>query len=422
MSARISILTVCTTAALACTSVSVATTPADVPDDRARVRWGHVRTLAPNPWSASLAVDGRGTTTVAWSTSDFPARIVARQRFANGTWGKKAVLGDGSNPQVVADHRGVTTVVWISDGVVASRRTRATDWSAPTTLSRDVVPGSVVGGATDLDVAVNRGGAVVVAWTFEGEGVESRIQSAYRPRVGSWRKAVDVTPGNGAGGPEVGISADGTAMVVYGTQAFGEPQVLASRVRGTGGRWSSSSPVTAEGYSYDLAVAPDGRAVVVFTPDFSTVRAATRAAGGKWGTPRKLVTGGELNDVDVTAGRGKHFVVGITRGEGRVEVVERGARGGWSEPVRLADGGTVASDVMVAVNDAGDTYVGWGSYGVYGRYRPNGGPWSRRLTAQPDSGVDVLEWASAVVAPNGDVPVLWDQEELPLRMRVLLTP
>jgi len=433
MSARTTILTVCTTAALACSSASVATTPADVPDDRARVRWGHVRTLAPNPWSASLAVDGRGTTTVAWSTSDFPARIVARQRFANGTWGKKAVLGDGYDPQVVADHRGVTNVVWvtqregISDGVVAARRTRATDWSEPTTLSRDVVlpgyvPGSAVRGATDLDVAVNRGGAVVVAWTFADEGVESRIQSAYRPQVGSWRKAVNVTPANGAGGPEVGISADGTAMVVYGVQAFGEPQALASRIRGTGGRWSSSSPVTAEGYSYDLAIAPDGRAVVAFTPDFSTVRAATRPAGGKWGTARKLVKGGELNDVDVTAGRSRHFVVGIARGEGRVEVVERGARGGWSEPVRLADRGTVASDVMVAVNDAGDTYVGWGSYGVYGRYRPNGGPWSRRLTAQPDSGVDVLEWASAVVAPNGDVPVLWDQEELPLRMRVLLTP
>ncbi|GAB3254874.1 hypothetical protein [Nocardioides dilutus] len=430
------LLTGLTALALACSGVLVANPATAGPPDRAErsaPRWGPVRTLAPNPRSASIAVDGRGTTTVAWSTSDFPARVVAQQRFANGTWGKKAVLGNGYDPQVVADKRGVTTVVWItqregfSDGVVAARRTRSTDWSAPTPLSRDLVlpgyvPGADVRGATDPDVAVNRGGALVVAWTFEDEGVDSRIQSAYRPEVGRWRKAVDVTPANDARMPEVGIAADGTAMVVYGVQPFGEPQALASRVRGIGGRWSSSSPVTAEGYSFDLAVAPDGRAVVVFTPDFSGVRAATRPAGGKWQASRKLVTGGELNDVDVTVGRGGRFVVGIARGEGRVEVVERGARGGWSDPVRLADGGTVASDVMVAVNDAGDTYVGWGSYGVYGRYRPHDGAWTRRYTARRDSGVDVLEWASAVVAPNGDVPVLWDQEALPLRMRVLLTP
>jgi len=73
------------------------------------------------------------------------------------------------------------------------------------------------------------------------------------------------------------------------------------------------------------------------------------------------------------------------------------------------------------VDDAGDTFVGWGTYGVYGQYRPHGGSWTKRLTAWPDSGVDVLESAAAAMAPNGDVAVLWDQEEEPLRLRVLLT-
>jgi hypothetical protein len=100
-------------------------------------------------------------------------------------------------------------------------------------------------------------------------------------------------------------------------------------------------------------------------------------------------------------------------------VAERAPGGGWSTPARLAQKGTVASEVVVAINKAGDTFVGWGSYGVYGRYRAHGSTWGPQLTAWPDAGVDVLEAAFATIAPSGDVAVLWDQEEEPLRMRVL---
>lgn len=437
MSVRLSVRPILTAlTALACVGVFLADPATAGPGDepsRSAPTWGPVRVLAPNPWSASIAVDGRGTTTVAWTSTGFPKQVVARQRFADGSWGTKAVLGDGLDPHVVADRRGVTTVVWttqrdgFSDGVVAARRTARTEWSEPTALTRDValpgyVPGDEVLGAADVDVAASRAGALVVAWTWSREGAQTRVQSAYRPERGAWRRAVNVTPANGAADAVVGLAADGTATVVYGIQPFGEPQALVSRVRGTGGRWSSSKAVTAEGYSHDLAVAPDGRAVVVFSPDFSAVQAVTRPAGGTWGQPRTLVKGGELNDADVTAGPTGGFVVGIARDEGRVDVVERAAKGGWSDAVRLADRGTVASYVVAAVNGAGDTFIGWGSYGVYGRYRPDGGTWTRRLTAQRDSGVDVLESQAAVVAPNGDVAVLWDQEAAPLRMRVLLTP
>lgn len=428
MSAHSTILTLCAAAALA-----VATVPTAVaePDPGTPPRWGPVRTLAPNPQSASIAIDGEGVTTVAWQSTEYPPSVVVRQRFADGTWGERTVVGQGSEPVVVADRRGVVTVVWftqregLSDGVAAARLGRSGSWSDPVTLSEDPgAPGAVVNRASQLDVSANQSGAVVAVWTWGSEdaGVPTRIRSAYRPRSGPWRTAVDVTPANGADEPAVGISGDGTATVVYGVQAFGEPQALAARVRGVGGRWSSSAAVTAEGYDHDVAVAGDGRAVVVFSPDFSGVRAVSRSAAGRWGSPRTLVKGGELNDVDVAVNPAGHFVVGIARGEGRVDFTERGPRGAWSTPVHLAAHGTVASEVMVAIDRAGDTFVGWGEYGVYGRYRAHGSTWSRRLTAWPDAGVDVLEAAFAVMAPTGDVAVLWDQEEEPLRMRVLSTP
>jgi hypothetical protein len=433
MSARTAIVTLCTAAVLAAASVPTAT--AESPGDGSPARWGPIRTLAPNPQSTSIAVDGEGVTTVAWQSTAFPPSVVVRQRFADGTWGRRTVVGSGTEPVVVADRRGVVTGVWftqregLSDGVAAARLDASGSWSDPVSLSEDQSvpaddPEPVVYRASQLDVAVSQAGAVVAVWSWgsEDDGVPTQIRSAYRSKTGPWRTAVDVTPANGADEPAVGIAGDGTAIVVYGVQAFGEPQALAARVRGVGGRWSSSTPITAEGYDHDLAVAADGRAVVVFSPDFSGVRAVSRSAGGRWGTPRTLGRGGELNDVDVAVNPGGHFVVGMTRGEGRVDFTERGPRGAWSTAVRLAEGGTVASEVMVAVDQAGDTFVGWGEYGVYGRYRANGSSWSRRYTALRDTGVDVLEAAFAVIAPNGDVAVLWDQEAEPLRVRVLMTP
>ncbi len=433
MSARTVVLTLLAAGALAVSGVTV---PAD--GDSAGVgspaRWGPVRTLAPNPPSASVAVDGDGVTTAAWQGTDYPPSVVVRQRFADGTWGRRTVVGQGTVPEVVADRRGIVTVVWVtqregqSDGVAAARLSASGSWSAPVSLSDDAsLPGDVPGvirRASGLDVAVNPAGAVVAVWTWgsEEDGLPTRIRSAYRPKAGPWRQAVDVTPANGADEPAVGIAADGTATVVYGVQAFGEPQALAARVRGVGGRWSTSTPITAEGYDHDLAVAGDGRAVVVFSPDLSGVRVVTRSVTGRWGAPRSLAKGGELNDVDVVVNPRGHFVVAMARDEGRIDVAERGSGGAWTTPQRLAEGGTVASEVMVAVDRAGDTFVGWGEYGVYARYRPHGSAWSRRYTAWPDAGVDVLEAAFAVMAPNGDVAVMWDQEAEPLRVRVLKTP
>ena len=405
-----------------------------MPDRGSPVRWGPIRTLAPNPQSASIAVDGQGVTTVAWQSTAFPPQVIVRQRFADGTWGKRTMVGQGVAPMIAADRRGVVTAVWItqhqgrSDGVAAARLTPSGDWSAPVPLSRDVaipgyVPGGIVHGASDLDVAVNARGAVVATWVWGGQedGVPSRIQSAFRPPVGPWRAAVDVTPASGADEPEVGIAADGTTTVVYGLQAFGEPQKLVSRRRAATGRWGGPTVVAQEGYDHDVAVAGDGTTVALFTPDFAQVRAATRHAVGKWRTRTISAPGAVVGDADLALNQKGRAVVAMEQESGRVDVVERAPGGSWSAPARVAGGGSSVSEVVVSLNAAGDTFVGWGTYRLDGKYRPAGGPWSRRYTVAPDAGVEVLEWVAAVTAPEGDVAVLWDQEARPLRMRVLTT-
>ena len=62
------------------------------PSGRSSATWGPVRTLAPNPWSASIAVDGRATTTVAGATTSFPPRwTIARRRSTADLGGVAAV-------------------------------------------------------------------------------------------------------------------------------------------------------------------------------------------------------------------------------------------------------------------------------------------------------------------------------------------
>jgi hypothetical protein len=430
MSARTTIVTLCT--ALAC-----ATLPAAAADPAPPLapRWGPVRTLAPNPQGASIAVDGRGVTTVAWQSTAFPPSVVVRQRFADGSWGRRTVLGQGVAPQLVADRRGRVTVVWVThregytDGVTAARLDPSGGWSDPVTLSNDVavpgyVPGGTVHGASDLDVAVNARGAVVVAWAWGHEEDESasRVQSAFRSASGPWQGSVDVTPRSGADEPEIGLAADGTATVVYGLQEFGYPQKLVSRRRATTGRWGGPALVAPDSYSHDVAVAGDGTTVVVFTTSSGEAQAATRHAVGKWRTRTISAPGVEIEAVDLALSQRGRAVVAMSDETGRVEIVERASGGSWSAPMRVAAGGSLVGEVVVSLNAAGDTFVGWGMYAMYGKYRPAGQAWSRRYTVSPDAGVDVLEWVGSVTAPDGDVAVLWDQEARPLRLRVLTVP
>lgn len=70
------------------------------------------------------------------------------------------------------------------------------------------------------------------------------------------------------------------------------------------------------------------------------------------------------------------------------------------------------------MNAAGDTFLGWGMYGLDGTYRSAGGSWTEPFTIRRDQDADVLEAIFAAVAPNGEAVVLWDQEEMPLELRV----
>lgn len=436
MSTHSRLLTLSVVAGLAVPLLATGAGAAAPTDERApgSPTWGPVKILDDNPWGESLAVDGRGAVTVVWATGPQARAIVAVRRTAGGHWGRPVRLGHGSAPQVAADRRGDVTVVWITqrqghtDGVAAVRRPAGGHWSEPVRLSDDLaVPGYVPGrdevyGAVTVDLAVSPGGAAVAAWAWGSvaRGKAGRIQSAYRPAGRAWDDPVDVTRPVQAWSPEVTMDAEGGAVLVYGRQPFGHPQALLARERPVGGAWTRAERVTAEGYSPVLASAPDGSSVVAFTPDFESVDAAFRPAGGHWRPARHLSpAGASIADYEVAMDDGGSAVLALARAHGRVDLVRRPAGGPWSGLDQAVPAGSTVYDVLLALNGPGDLFLGWGGYDLRGAYQPHGGTLGEPATISPDAGAEVLEETHAVVTPAGDVVVLWKQEERPLKVRVL---
>jgi hypothetical protein len=425
--------------ALVLTTPLLATAPvaAGSAGPTAEAQWSPVTRLAPNALSQALTVDGRGTVTAVWTTSSWPQRVVAARRPAGGSWSAPRVLGRGYAPVAGADKRGRVTVVWLSrrpdftDGVLAARRPVGGPWSDPVRLTRDrSVPGYPVDGeepygAAQVDLAVSARGAAVVTWTWGSDerAIPWRIQAATRPATGSWTAPRDVTAPGPLRHPDVDIAGDATATLVYGRQPLGEPQAVLVRRRVPGVGWTKPVRIAAEGYAHQVAVDRAGDAVVAYSPDFSRVRARYRPASGAWQPARALSpAGASISDFALAMNAPGRTVVAMGRSGGRVDLTTRTPGTSWSAPELVSGPGEPLAEVLAALDDRGDLYVGWGNYALFGRYRPAGDTWSDRFTVSPDSGVEVLESADAVVAPDGDVAVLWDQESLPLKVRVLSVP
>lgn len=395
--------------------------------------WGPVKVLAKHPRGQSLVVGADDVTTVVWSTGVPGRRIETVRRGPGGRWGTPVVIGRGVSPAVRADGAGNVTVAWISqrrgttDGVRAAGRPARGHWSDPVRLSRDRrIPGYVpaadgVQGASHVALAAGAGGAVEVAWDWASSelGQRSRIQSAHRQPGGAWTGPQDATPASGANTPQVGVDERGDVVLLSVRQAFGHPQVVSVRRRPAGGAWSEPVTVASEGYGPILAVDRAGRAIVVLTPDFNRVRAVTMPAAGRWGRPHHLSPRGvEIRDYDLALSGSGDAAVALGRGSGRVDLVRRPAGGSWSDPRQVVHPSTDVFDVLVGLDDAGDTFLGWGGYDLQGAYRPHGGRWTAPFTISPDAGVEVLEESACAVAPDGDVVVLWKQEDRPLKVRV----
>jgi hypothetical protein len=390
-------------------------------------------------YSPDVAVDGRGTVTVVWSTDWWQGPIKASLHRAGARWTKPVTIGRGTAPQVVVDDRGTATVAWLTNrhdrttGVAVARRRVGESWTAPRHLTSDRraprywrPENEGIFGAHELDLAAGATGAVVATWAWGSHDrhVPLRIQAAVKPARAPWHGTVRLSPRNWSTSPSVAVNETGDGLVAYGKE-LGDLEVRLL----VDGRWTAPSLVdSAVGTSgldaWHVAASDSAGMTVAYksrTDSIGTMFARTLTPGGVWGPPEQL-SGTNVGAWDVTAlaDRLGTTTVTWTGMYGRMDAVRRPAGGTWGSPTELLGIHGWAEAPSSTTNASGDVLVSWFRYdvGVVARWIPAGGDWSRPRLITPTPANIGLQWATALY-PNGDVAAVWqlDWTSGPIRFR-----
>jgi hypothetical protein len=227
---------------------------------------------------------------------------------ANATTPAAAIAADGSDVLAFVDAGGVEAAV---------RPPGAPDFGAPQTIA----PPAPAGGATfGPELAQVPGGATVAVWSQAAPGTAERLEWAERPPGGAFGPVHEVPrttlpPDAHVDEISAAAGADGEAVLaltVEGTPPGGAfaPRVFAT-VRPSGGEFGAPVAVGGAGsLSPDVAVGPDGDAVVAWLEGGSTrpgaIRASRRPPGGSFGPATTLdrTSGPGLAQPFVAAGPG----------------------------------------------------------------------------------------------------------------------
>jgi hypothetical protein len=193
-------------------------------------------------YGKSLVIDSGGTATALWSDFDGTSTFIRAAHLPGNTWTLPSTLASGNSndtefamfPQAVIDGDGNIMAVWQQGDVndanfVASRYVPGTVWGGVQVIGAYVGSSSVIFG-TELALAGNAAGHVVVAWTLApcigDENVPcptDLIANEYNPANGNWgaEEVIDkdyVFAGQIAGdasAPVVAVDPAGNAVAVW---------------------------------------------------------------------------------------------------------------------------------------------------------------------------------------------------------------
>jgi hypothetical protein len=249
-----------------------------------------------NAQKPQVAVDADGDAVFTWERFDGThVRIQAVARSAAGALSPVQTLsdsagagGDAHDPQVGVDADGDAVFTWWRFESTFIPRIQARARSAAGALSPIQTLSSISGNGLYPEIAVDLTGDAVITWNFF-DGDWDRVQARARSAAGVLSAVQTLTPtGRNAGGPRVGVDADGDAVIGYSEEPNPD-QASASfrgqaRARSAAGVLSPAQTVSPppEGGVHGVAVDADGDAVFIWdldNPD-SRIQARARSAAG----------------------------------------------------------------------------------------------------------------------------------------------
>jgi hypothetical protein len=341
---------------------------------------------------------------------DLPAVEAAAHPATGGGWAAPAVLGVPGQrmraPAAAVDDAGNGIAVFERfDGIhwrvaVATRPVLSGAWSAPVDLS---LPGQ---DARDARVAVDGGGGALAVWQRRN-GLSWVVEAATRSAAGAWGAPVQLSDGGAdARSVQVALAPDGRAVVLWERLTGLQSAVQASVAPSGGGPLGPAATLSQPGTSAlspRLAMDAAGNAVAVwqtFDGLHGAVRAADRPAGAAAWSPSVAVSpaGEDAREPQIgldRAGGAMALWSRLDAGLWSVRSALRAPGGGpWSAPATVSSGsGSSAPPAARLAIDAS------GAAAAIFAWRPPGASVGSMLGARRPAGG---EWLAPVTLQEGD--------------------
>ncbi len=338
----------------------------------------------------------------------------------------EAGAGQAYSPQIATDAHGNAIAVWRQyDGsgnrVWANRYLAGAGWGTAAIIQNRADPVSPP--LNPPQIAMDANGNAFVVWEEFDAGSTSLTSIRARPYiVGQGWGAVQLIESGAdtAYAPQVGMDANGNAIVVWAQASFGLYRTRANRyVAGTG--WGSDVRIDNSSFSNyppQIAMGADGNAVAVWTQYNGTVAANRYTAGSGWNTAVSIAPNSHDPQVAVSPD-GFAYVVWVQHDGLFYRIYSKRYRpiSGWDGDDEIVD--SDLSDVLgypdVAVDGAGNAFAAWtrnegGRSAIYVAKHPVLTDWG--LTLRID-----WDWAGSSGAPqiavnaNGDAFAAWHQRD-----------
>jgi hypothetical protein len=332
-----------------------------------------VSNVAPGPRNPAVAVNATGDAIVVWQEgTPSGAGIMAALGDATGNWGAAETVSVGfdlGRPMVGIDSSGDAVAAWREElpnteygtGV---RVLESGTWGSLATY------GPISASYEDRRLAVDPAGDAVLVNSYEGA-----IEAVSRSAGGSWGGVETLKSGGGSRiqTPQLAISGDGEATVVWANGGNGNAAIEAARMD-VAGIWGNAEEVHAAGNLHQPSIAIDdaGKATAVWANyEFAggwAFESATQDPGGSWTAAPAFAVPTESYEPQIKLmPSGAATVLWWPWRESvhhyAVAAAERAADGTWGPELELGDEGEEIYFPTFTTDAAGGVTVAWQSEG-----------------------------------------------------------
>ena len=372
-----------------------------------------------------IGTDANGNAIAVWNQNDGSVPQIVANRYTKGAgWEDAEFLTAGGfnslSPRIAVNGNGNATVVW-----------RYSDGTRYNVVSRNYFPGvgwdrgneleTMSGNVQSLQVDMNDDGYAIAVWS-QNDGTYNSIYANVYTTATGWGSAELVENGDGgAYAPQVVLSTDGEAVVVWYQNNGAMYNIWANTYSITSG-WGSETLIETEdtGNAFDPMIDMDGsgNAVAVWRQDDGTIYNVVSnlyTSGSGWGTAGIIESGdGQVQPPTnvVVDDDGNALAVWHQYDGSKYDIISNRFTpgGGWGEEEEIEDGEGTAGTTHMDMDATGNAVAVWRQYdgdfySIYTNRFIKGSGWGKAELIETRIGSADVPRVS--VDPSGNAIAVW---------------